>query len=93
MHVRGVGQIGQASLRSSNFSCECRCSHVGGGLVAAASSNIEIGGKRSPSATVFVLEHGVHFCQGLQGCRSLWLKPFGSSWFKIPVLDFHKGGQ
>ena len=40
------------------------------GFVAAASSNIEIGGKGSASATAFFgLEHGqVHFCQGLQSC-------------------------
>ena len=31
-------------------------SDVGGGFVAAASSDIEIGGKESP--TLFVLEHG-----------------------------------
>ena len=44
------------------------------GFVAAASSNIEIGGKGSASATaLFVLEHGqVHFCSGLQGC--FWVR-------------------
>ena len=44
------------------------------GFVAAASSNIEIGGKGSASAmTLFVLEQGqVHFCQGLQGC--FWVR-------------------
>ena len=38
------------------------------GFVAAASSNIEIGGRGSAAMALFVLEHGqVHFCQGLQG--------------------------
>ena len=39
------------------------------GFVAAASSNIEIGGKGSAAMALFVLEHGqVHFYQGLQSC-------------------------
>ena len=43
-------------------------------FVAAASSNIEIGGKESASTmTLFILEHEqVHFCQGLQGC--FWVR-------------------
>ena len=44
------------------------------GFVVAASSNIEIGGKGSASATAFFgLEHGqVHFYQGLQSC--FWVR-------------------
>ena len=56
-------------------------SDVGGGFVAAASSNIEIGGKGSPSATaLFVLEHGrgisLKGCRAVFGSASCWKKGF-----------------
>ena len=56
-------------------------SDVGGGFVAAASSNIEIGGQGVPSATAFfILEHGrcisVKGCLAVFGSASCWKKGF-----------------